>query len=65
MVTGDGTLDIRTVETGYSDRDRVVITRGLSEGEQVVVSSVRSPRQGMKVAALEHEASLHLASLDQ
>lgn len=65
VVTEDGTLDIRTVETGYSDRDRVVITGGLSAGEQVVVSSVRSPRQGMKVAALEHEASLHLASLDQ
>lgn len=65
VVTKDGTLDIRTVETGYTDRDRVVITRGLSEGEQVVVSTVRSPRQGMKVAALEHEAALHLASLDQ
>ncbi len=65
VVAEDGTLDIRTVETGYTDRDRVVITRGLSEGEQVVVSTVRSPRQGMKVAAIEHEASLHLASLDQ
>lgn len=65
VVADDGTLDIRTVETGYTDRDRVVITRGLSAGEQVVVSTVRSPRQGMKVAALEHEASLHLASLEQ
>lgn len=65
VVAEDGTLDIRTVETSYTDRDRVVITRGLSEGEQVVVSTVRSPRQGMKVAALEKEAALHLASLDQ
>jgi multidrug efflux pump subunit AcrA (membrane-fusion protein) len=65
VVTEEGTLDIRIVETGYTDRDCVVITRGLSEGDQVVVSTVRSPRQGMKVAALKREATLHLASLNQ
>lgn len=68
VVTEDGTLDIRTVEIGYTDRDQVVILDGVSAGEQVVVSSVRSPRNGMEVVALQRgsvrqAASDHLRSM--
>jgi RND family efflux transporter MFP subunit len=63
VVAEDGTLDIRTVEIGYTDRDRVVVTHGLSDGEQVVVSTVRSPRQGMAVVALDR-GSVRQAATD-
>lgn len=65
VVTKDGTLDIRTISIGYSDSERAVVNSGLSVGEQVVVSPVRAPRQGMKVAALQRQSSLHLASAER
>ncbi|MFQ5535185.1 MAG: efflux RND transporter periplasmic adaptor subunit [Sphingomonadales bacterium] len=63
VITDDATLDIRMVDVVYSDRDRVVLAGGVRPGEQVVVSPVRSPRQGMKVVALERDADRRVGRL--
>lgn len=45
----DGTLEIRPVTIAWEGRDEVLVSRGLSEGELVVVSDLASPVQGMRL----------------
>ncbi|MBF0449265.1 MAG: efflux RND transporter periplasmic adaptor subunit [Candidatus Magnetomorum sp.] len=45
----DKTLDIRTVGVGFRDTDEVFIEKGLSNGDQVIVSEISAPVQGMKL----------------
>ncbi len=45
----DQTLDIRRVEIVWQDQDTVCIESGLREGEQVVVSDLATPIQGMRL----------------
>lgn len=49
----DGTLDIREVSTVWRDSDSVLLTEGLAPGEQVVVSAIAAPMQGMKLQTAE------------
>lgn len=56
VIAKDGTLDIRTVTISYSDAEKIVLSGGIEAGEQVVVSPVRSPRDGMEVVALERQS---------
>ena len=53
VILDENTLDIRLIDIVFSDQDKVVLGAGVSAGERVVVSPVRSPRQGMKVEAIE------------
>lgn len=50
IVNADNTLTIRTVKVASSDRKQVVITSGLSAGENVITSPVRGAANGMQVA---------------
>jgi len=59
VVASDDTLDIRTVNVVYSDKDMVVLVAGLNEGERIVTSPVRAPRQGMKVNTLTRDQAVH------
>ncbi|WP_317932611.1 efflux RND transporter periplasmic adaptor subunit [Halioxenophilus sp. WMMB6] len=52
FVVKDGALDIRVVDVQHTDNDTAVIRAGLAVGEQVVVSPVRDPINGLKVEAL-------------
>ena len=52
VVNANGRLEVRDVEVAHSDADRAVISQGLQVDEQVVVSSVRNPVQGMSLHAL-------------
>jgi len=52
VIDQDDAMDIRIVEVGYSDRDRVEILSGVGAGERVVVSTVRAAQQGLKVSAI-------------
>jgi RND family efflux transporter MFP subunit len=45
----DGTLSIRTVTVASSERNRVVVVDGLSAGDQVITSPVRSVAEGMRI----------------
>jgi len=49
IANDNGTLSIRDVTVASSERDRVVVVAGLSAGEQVITSPVRSVAEGMKV----------------
>jgi RND family efflux transporter MFP subunit len=45
VATGD-TASARSVETGFADRGRVVITKGLKSGDRVIVTGQQSLRNG-------------------
>ncbi len=45
----DGRLDIRRVQVGWRQPDRVMVTGGLAAGELVVISPLASPVPGMKL----------------
>jgi RND family efflux transporter MFP subunit len=48
VATGD-TASTRAIETGFADRGSVLITKGLSAGEQVIVTGQQSLRDGDKI----------------
>jgi len=50
VMTAEGTLDIRTVTPVWRDTQSVILTQGLEEGEQVVLSSLSAPVQGMSLS---------------
>lgn len=49
----EGKLSIREVSVAYSDRERAVLTAGVSDGEYVITSPVLSPSDGMKIEAFD------------
>jgi len=53
---GDGAVSRRDVETSRLDNEGVIVTAGLSPGEQVVTAGVASLREGMRVRPLENGA---------
>lgn len=54
-VLQDGQLRIRQTEVTWQDQERIYVRKGLSEGEQVIVSDISTPVQGMELTALEAE----------
>lgn len=55
VAQSDDTLLIRTVEVQSSERDQVVLSRGLSGGETVVISPIRGAADGMKIEIVNNE----------
>ena len=53
----NNTLSIRTVTVASSARDEVVVTEGLSPGEAVITSPVRSVAEGMKIEIAKPKAA--------
>ncbi len=53
VVGTDGKVDLRLIETGPTYASLVVVTKGLSPGEQVIVEGVQKVRQGMEVKTTE------------
>ena len=53
LVSGQGTVEARPVETGQNVGDKIVISKGLAEGEQLIVAGLQKIRPGapVKVAA--------------
>ena len=47
LVSNDGKLEIRTVETLWRDAQTVLLTDGLQPGEQLIVSDLSKPVDGM------------------
>ncbi|MFP4428570.1 MAG: efflux RND transporter periplasmic adaptor subunit [Desulfovermiculus sp.] len=48
-VVKDGQLDIRPVHVAWKDREQVFIDQGLAPGDQVVLSDLPTPVQGMRL----------------
>ena len=53
VVSGEGLLEIRSVEVSYSSADFAVIDNGLNSGDRVIVSTIRNPLPGMALEASE------------
>jgi len=49
LMDDNGTLDIREVDVSFRGRDSVIITGGLSEGENLVISTLPSPIEGIQL----------------
>ena len=49
IATSDGTLDIRNVDVLWRDERRILIRNGIKDGEQLIVSDLTAPIQGMDV----------------
>jgi hypothetical protein len=47
LVSNDGKLEIRSVETVWRDAQTVLLTDGLQPGEQLIVSDLSKPVRGM------------------
>lgn len=54
VVNDEGKLEIRTVEVTHSSAEDAVINTGLEAGDNVVVSSIRNPIEGMALEALPY-----------
>lgn len=50
-------LDIRPVEIAFRDRDLVLVTAGITDGERLVTSNLPSPVQGMSLQVKGAEAT--------
>lgn len=58
VATPEGSLSMRTVKVASSDRQRVIVTAGVSEGEHVITSPLVSAVEGMKVEAYSRAGEL-------
>lgn len=47
VMSNEETLDIRPVKIGFSDADKVFVSEGLVDDEQLVVTDIAAPVQGM------------------
>ena len=47
VMSDEGTLEIRPVKIGFSDADKVFVTEGLADNEQLVATDIAAPVQGM------------------
>lgn len=48
-VVDDGQLDIRSVQVVWKDRERVYVRQGLTPGDKIILSSLATPVQGMRL----------------
>ncbi len=58
VVKPDNTIDVREVHAAQTTGDEVYFRTGVAVGERVVVSTLGSPRQGMKVTPIARAASV-------
>ncbi|MEL6688010.1 MAG: efflux RND transporter periplasmic adaptor subunit [Pseudomonadota bacterium] len=56
-IVEEDTLTIRSVEVQSSNRDRAVLTSGITPGDQVIVSPIRGAATGMKIEVVDRAAS--------
>lgn len=52
-ISRDGILDIRHVEILRKDQDEVVISNGIKEGEDLILSAIPAPVPGMKLRTVD------------
>jgi multidrug efflux pump subunit AcrA (membrane-fusion protein) len=56
-VVEDGRLRIRAVDVAWRLRDAVLVSRGLREGEPVIVSPLSAPPEGLAVRILDEQGA--------
>jgi hypothetical protein len=53
VVDGEGRLHLREVGVQRSEAHRLLVSQGLRPGDQVVISSLDTPVEGMRVRVME------------
>jgi len=56
VLGGDGRMEIRDVSPVWRDAETVLLTEGLAEGEQVVLSAITAPLDGMRLESASVKA---------
>lgn len=64
VVTPEGLLQVRQVTVSHADSQQAVIADGLAAGEQVVISSLRNPIDGMRVHPIRRGEATAAAAPD-
>jgi multidrug efflux system membrane fusion protein len=57
VIKPDSTVEMRPVETGQDDRGQVLVTKGLTAGERVVVDGQLRLQPGTPVQATEDKTA--------
>ncbi|SDO48605.1 efflux RND transporter periplasmic adaptor subunit [Desulforhopalus singaporensis] len=55
LLTGDGKLEIREVKTAGLNRDKIIVSKGLSGGELLITSDINRPIDGMALKPVRTE----------
>ena len=53
ILTEEGRLSIRAVDIIYATPDQTLVSSGVIDGEQVIVSAIRNPIAGMRLEAID------------
>ena len=61
VVNKNGKMSIRTVKVVSSNKERAVLTAGITPEDKVITSPVRAPAEGLKVETVERTASASTA----
>ncbi len=56
IMDGDGNLSIRPVEIAFRGADRLLITEGITSGEQLIISDIAAPVAGMALKTVDDTA---------
>lgn len=57
VFSSSGELGIREVEIGFRNRESVLITEGISDGEEVITTNISTPVEGMVLSRLGSHTS--------
>lgn len=57
VVAQDSTVEVRSVDVRWKERDRVVVGAGLVTGDQVIISALSAASTGMLVRVVENETA--------
>ncbi len=63
MIKADDTVEMRPIEAGQDYRGQLLVTKGLNDGERVVVDGQLRLEPGTKVTAIE-DAPQQTGSID-
>ena len=64
LMANDGTLERRPVTVLGQDEENIVIKEGLADGEEVILSHIASPLEGMALQTATHQAKRRPSNAD-
>lgn len=65
LMREDSTLEIRKVEVAFRDREKVIVTAGIDEGDRLITSTLVSPIAGIPLQEVGTAAEMTRAAADK
>ncbi|MDA9941067.1 efflux RND transporter periplasmic adaptor subunit [Luminiphilus sp.] len=53
VLNGEGLLEVRQIDVVHRNRNTVMVSAGIEAGDQIIVSAIRNPINGMRLEAIE------------